>query len=115
VIALVLVIGVDDLAPRERRVAVEGLGAAQAFLHAISESHVEGFGLAASLARELARLHVDLAREGHATASIPRALEHAREIVLAARSPGPESGEVVAALLEEELKKARTLPKENQP
>ncbi len=109
-IALVLVIGVDDLAPRERHVAIEGLGAAQAFLHAVSVSRVEGYGLAAALAQELARLHVDLAREGHATASIPRALEQAREVLLAASSP--ESGEAVAALLEAELHKARNLSKE---
>ena len=113
-IALVLVIGVDDLAPRERRRAIEGLGAAQAFLHALSSmGALETFARAASLARELARLHVELAREGHATASIPRALEQAREVLLAASSP--ESGEAVAALLEAELHKARNLSKENQP
>jgi hypothetical protein len=114
-IALALVIGIDDLGSRERRLAIEGLGAAQAFLHALSASHVEGFALAASLASELARLHVDLARAGRAPGSIPRALEHAREVLLAAHSPGPESGEAVAALLEAELLKARTLSKEIQP
>ena len=59
--------GVDDLEPTERKVALEGYGAAQALLNAIAlatdevkDKHTE----TAADARRLASLHLELVREG---------------------------------------------------
>ncbi len=78
--------GVEDLEPGERKLALEGYGAAQALLNAVaqaSDEHRDAHSETAAEARRLAAIHLGLVRSGALDdpriKEIPALLEKARK------------------------------------